>query len=88
MPAPPAQVLVRRGNNADIHLGRASGAHFHDLVFLDGPEDFDLERERHLSDFIEEERAAIGAVEQPALRELGTSERAFDVAKEFTSSRH
>ena len=56
-------VAVGGGDQADVHLDRATRADGIDLALLDGAEELDLHVERQFGDFVEEEGAAVGLLE-------------------------
>src|SRR5262245_36728010 len=62
-------------------LGRASDARDH--LALEHAEKLGLERERHLADLVEEERAAIGRFEEADLALVGTGERSALVPEQL-----
>src|SRR5581483_7319478 len=59
------EVLVRRGENADVDLDRPVAADALDLALLEHAHDLRLGLERHVVDLVEEERAAVGHLELP-----------------------
>ncbi len=72
-----------RGNDPHIALERVVAAHAVELAVAEHPQQTRLQVERHVADFIEEERAAIGLLEAPATHGLRARERTALVAEEF-----
>ena len=54
-----AEILVRRGDDADVAFQRAVVADRRALALLEEAEELDLERERQLADLVEEQRPAL-----------------------------
>ena len=52
-------------------------------LFLQDAQELGLQIERHLADFVEEDRARAGHFEQPRLVPVGAGERAFHVPEEL-----
>src|SRR5439155_1569060 len=77
------EVRVGRGDEAHVDLDRAVGADRGDALVLDDPEQFGLETEGHLTDLVEEERPAVGRLEQPAPRLAGAREGALLEAEQL-----
>ena len=48
------QVLVRRSNQAHVNTSRAAVPHATYLVFLQDPQQFDLNRRTHIADLVQE----------------------------------
>ena len=61
---PLREVAVRRADEADVDPERARLADAPDLAVLEGAQELRLERERHLGDLVEEQRPAVGRLEQ------------------------
>ena len=61
-------------------LGRAHGPHF---AFLQHAQELDLQRQRHVADLVEQERAAVGGLEQPLVRLHRPRERAAGVTEQL-----
>ena len=78
-----AQVLVRGGHHAHVHLHVLVTAHAADLVLLERPQHLGLGRERHVADLVHEERAAVGLLEFALALLDGRREGAPLVAEEF-----
>src|SRR5271154_1620308 len=77
------KVAVGGGDDADVDVAALGGAHGFDFALLQGAEELGLEVHRHVADFIEEEGAALGGLQQALLGLHGSGESAFDVAKEL-----
>ena len=77
------QFLVRRADQPHIDPPRLVGAHADDLAVLDDAQEFDLRGHRHVADFVEEERPAVGVLEAALAGREGPGERAFLVSEEF-----
>ncbi len=78
------QVAVTCANELKIDLDGCFSAERRDLVFLDHAQQPRLQRERHVADFIEKERAAIGLHDLAAPSfALRAGERARTIAKQF-----
>ena len=71
------EILVGRGDEADVDLHRSLGADRGHPLFLDDPQKLGLERQRHLADLVEEQRAAVRHLEQAAPALAGARERAL-----------
>ena len=71
------QIDVGRGDDADVDLDRLHAAEPHELALLNDAQQLGLRLERDVADFVEEDRAAVGEVEQPLLRVDRAGERAL-----------
>ena len=78
------EVARRCGHDANVHRARGVVSDAPDLAFLENAQELDLERERQLADLVEEDRAAVGFLEQAAPLLHRSRERAARVAKELT----
>src|SRR5581483_11494935 len=77
------QVAVSRGDDPDVDLDGVAAADAPDLALLEGAEELRLHRGRHVADLVDEERAAMRALEE-ALAGLGRArEGALLVAEEL-----
>src|SRR3546814_3545640 len=77
------QILVRGGNDPDVDGLRLVAADALDLAFLQHTKQFYLHVGRHIADFVEEDRAAVGRLE-PALAGLErTGERALFMTEQL-----
>src|SRR6185312_11921958 len=74
---------MRCGNDADIHADWRLPAHSVELPFGQHAKETSLQRRRHVTNLIEEQRTAIGLLEAPATLSLGTGERALLVAEQL-----
>ena len=77
------QVLVRRRDDADVHLDRARGAETLDFPLLQHPQHLGLRLGAHVADFVEEDRAAVGLLELADLLLRRAGERSLFVAEEL-----
>src|SRR5690606_15349282 len=71
------EVLVRRGNHTHVDLDRARRAQTLDLALLQHTQHLGLRLRTHVTDFVEEDRAAVGLLELADLLLSGTGERAL-----------
>ena len=71
----------REQANIDGDLGL--GADRADLALLQRAQELGLELDRHLADLVEEQRAAVGLLEQALPALLGVGERALGVAEQL-----
>ena len=79
-----AQVAVRRGNDPDVDApARAIGADLLQLAGLQESEQQPLHPQRHLADFVEENRPFVGELELARLVAIGAGEAALDVAEQL-----
>ncbi|EFQ61796.1 hypothetical protein PFWH6_4198 [Pseudomonas fluorescens WH6] len=76
------EVAVGGGDHADIQLDRLARADALDFALLQHPQQFGLQAQGHLRDFIEQDRAAVGLFELARLGGDGTGERAFFVTEQ------
>src|ERR1051326_7947188 len=79
-----AQVAVRRGDHADIHLHRFRPSDPVERAVLQHAEEFHLKRLARLSDFIEKNRPPVRQLESPGPLAHCASEGAPFVSKELT----
>ena len=77
------EILVRGGDDADIHAHGLIGAHWFEALLFENTQHFGLRAHAHVADFIEEQRAAVGFFELADLVLAGARETAFDMAEEF-----
>ena len=61
------EVPVGRRNDADVHADVRRAADAPERLLFEKPEQLGLQRRRHLADLVEEDRALVGLLEQPAL---------------------
>ena len=78
------QILVRRGNDANIGLNGLVTAYAVKVPVGEYTQKPSLQLHRHIADFIQKERAALGLLKAAQTRGHRTGERAFFVAKQFT----
>ena len=72
-----------RRNDAHIDLVRRTGAQRANFAVLQHPQQLDLQRQRQVADFVEQQRAAVGDVKQPRMVAISPGERAFAIAEQF-----
>ena len=77
------EILVGRRNDANIDLDRCLATDAIELALGQHPQQTRLQRRRHVADFIEKQRAAIGLFETPDAARVGARERASLVAKQL-----
>src|SRR5204862_323005 len=75
------KVLMGGGDDADIHALCAVAPEALEFLFLQNAQQFGLEVERKVADFIKKERAAVGQFEAADLLIDGPSERALFMAE-------
>ena len=79
-----AEIAVRRRNHAHIRrAGDPLGAHLLNLSRLEEPEEEALHAQRHLSDLVEEDRAAGCHFELPRLVAVRAGKAPLDVPEQF-----
>ena len=72
------QIAVAGRDHTDIHLDAALTAEAREALLLQGTKDLALGFERHISDFVEQQRTAMGALERADLaRSIGTGKAGF-----------
>ncbi len=79
----PGQVLVGRGDDADVDPQRARRADPGDLAIFDRAQQAFLRGHRQGRQFVEEQGAAVGLLEPPRARPGSAGERAGLVAEQF-----
>src|SRR5579859_1989397 len=77
------EVAVGGRNNTDIHLDALVAADRTDFFFLQDAQQLSLQLQRQLANFIEEDRAPVGGLEQSLLRLQSAGEGAFFVPEKF-----
>ena len=75
---------MRCRNDADIDLNRLDAADWGERAFLQHPQQFHLQRCRHIADFVEEKRALVGHLKQAFLIFHSSGKGALDVTKQRT----
>ena len=76
------QVLVRRRDDPHVDLDRLGAADRRERALLQHAQELDLQRGGHVADLVEEERAAVGDLEQARLILHRAGERAADVTEQ------
>ena len=79
------EVAVRRGDDAHVDLDVLRVAEAPDVLLLQHAQELHLQVERQLADLVEEERAAVGLLEEAAPVGDGVGERALLVAEELAT---
>ncbi len=69
--------------HTDVHLDRLAAADARDDAVFQHAQEFRLELERHLADFVEENRAALGMLEMSFAHLVGAGERTPLMTEEF-----
>ncbi len=80
---PGLDVAMGRGNHAHIDIETLRRSDRPDLPFLQHAQQLDLQRDRHIADFIEEKRALVCRLKQALVIAGRAGERAFDVAEQL-----
>ena len=75
--------LVAAMTRTSTRPHRAVGADLLQLAGLEEPQQQALHAQRHLADFVEEDRAAVGQFELARLVAVGAGEAALDVAEQL-----
>jgi hypothetical protein len=74
---------VGGGQNAHVDRHSPVGADRAHFMFLQHTQQLDLQPQRQIADFVEEQRAARSFLEQPFTRAQGAGESAFDMTEQF-----
>ena len=77
------EIAIRRAHQPHIDALGFIRAKTHDVARLQYAQQLRLHRQRHVADFIKEDRAAIGILKHTFTIFVGSSERAAHVAKEL-----
>ena len=77
------EVLVGRGDDADVDLDHLVAAQPLELLLLQHAQHLGLRLEAHVADFVEEDRALVGLLELADLPIGGAGERALLVTEQF-----
>src|SRR5664280_1701064 len=77
------KIGVGCGNDARINMNLVPAAHPLNPLFLEKPQQIHLQRQGDLSDFVQEERAAVGGLNPPLPLDVRSRERALFVSEEF-----
>jgi hypothetical protein len=77
------EIDVRRADQPEVHVDDAIAADRPVFALLAAREQLGLEVRRHLADFIEQQRSALGHLEQAFLVHRRAGEGAFLVAKQL-----
>ena len=74
---------MRRRDHAHVDRDRLRRADRPHLALLQHAQELDLQRHRHVADLVQEQRAAVGRLEQALVRLHGAGERAPRVAEQL-----
>src|ERR1700674_2664864 len=77
------ELLVRSGNDADIHIRFFRTADRADLAFLQDSIELHLHGQAHIPDLVHEERAAVGGLEKALAVFVSPSESALHITEKF-----
>ena len=77
------EILRGRREQTHVHPPRLLVSHAPDLALLQHPQQLRLERERQLPDLVQQQRTAVGLLEQSRTIARGAGERAFYVAEQL-----
>ncbi len=77
------EVLVGRGDHAHVDADQLAAADAVELAVGEHAQQARLQRQRHVADLVEEQRAAIGLLEAAGVAARGAGERAGLVAEQF-----
>jgi hypothetical protein len=78
-----AEALVRGADDPHVHRLFLRVAHLPDLLLLDGAEQLHLHRQGQVGHLVEEQRAAMGRLEETVAVGVGTGEGALAIAEEL-----
>ena len=78
-----AQVAIGGAEDPDVDAERLVLAHAADLARFEEPEQLDLHALVELADLVEEERAAVGDLEEPLAVGIGAGERPLAMAEQL-----
>ena len=78
------QIAVSRSQNAHIGLYRARTAHPFEALLLQHAQQFDLHGQRHITDFVEEQRTTLSELKAPDTSRNRTGECALFMAEQLT----
>ena len=78
-----AEIAVGGRDDADVGLDLVGAPHPPELPFLQDPQDLHLQHRAHLADFVEEDRALVGDLDQALPVRVGAGERSAHVAEQL-----
>src|SRR6185503_13313295 len=78
-----AEIAIRRRDESHVDAASRRRAHRPNLPLLQHPQELRLDCRARLADLVEEERSAVGLLEQPGARAVRTGEGAPRVAEEL-----
>ena len=61
------QIVIRGGDDADIHFARRKRSHALHFLILQNAQKLGLRGQRHVADLVQEQSAAVGVLEQARL---------------------
>ena len=82
-PDPGLEISIRRGDDADVRVDDPVPADPGGFAVLEDVEELGLQRERHLADLVEHQRAPMCDFELAGLVPVGARERAFLMAEQL-----
>ena len=77
------EVLVGRGDHPHVHADQLAAADAEEFVLGQHPQQPRLQRQRHVADFVEKKRSAVGLLEAADVTARGAGERTGLVAEQF-----
>ncbi len=78
------ELAVGSGNQAEVNLNRRGAANAYDAPLLQNAQEFGLHLHRHLANFVEKDRAALGEFKFAWFAILrGAGKRPWRIAKQF-----
>ncbi len=77
------EILVGRGDNADVGLDRRAAANGRVFALLQHPQQSRLRFHRHVADFVEKQRATFSLLETAGAPRIGAGEGALLMAEQF-----
>jgi hypothetical protein len=80
---PGLEVLVRGRDHSHVHLHRQLAANAIELAFGEHAQQARLQLWRHVADFVQEQRAAVGLLETAATQLVGAREGTLLVTEQF-----
>ena len=78
-----AQIDIGGGDDAHVHLQFLGAAEMHELAILEHAQNLALGVEAHGADFVQEQRAPVGDLEQPFFGGNSACERTLDVPEQI-----
>src|SRR5215469_14274521 len=78
------KIFICRGNHAHVHMNRMCRSNGKKPLFIERAQHLRLSLQAHVTDFVEEQRAAISPLKCTALLLRATGHRSMTIAKELT----